>query len=295
MIYFHDAELKGHVLIFKGPLDLIKAAKEGVKRPGVPQPYKEEPKVNFPGRIGKSWDDLERFLHSVWNEAVTRVQYVQAKVKSEPMPTPKSIRRKGKWNEVEGDIDVDRALHGDPEFYNRKVREKITGPTNICLVCNLDDVRYINPSGLFYRSTAAIAVTDILEELGYQVEIVAWCRGEQVFPQPDHNQFTVCRIKEAGQTVDITALCDTMSGWFSAEAVFCANCACPTIPVRLGIPKEANEHAKTVKGCGVGPWIKYLDIAENTLAIPVPMVWGSLDNAVDTAKEVLTNIIESQG
>jgi hypothetical protein len=224
-----------------------------------------------------------------------RVEYVQDKVMKESMPTPKSIKRKPRWSDNDGEVDVDRAMHGEPEFYRRVTREKVTGPTHIALVTNLDSPGLVNSSGLFYRSTAAIAATDILENLGYSVEIWVWCRGEKVFPRPNDHQFVGVKVKESGDPIDKNALCDTLSAWFTSEAVFGSFAACPTKPVALGIPIEASMSATTVKDSGIGPWIKYLDVDQGVTAVPVPMAWGGLEAAVECAKKILENVITAQG
>lgn len=295
MRHIHDKELKGHCLLFDGPLDLVQHAKAACEAPDCPTPFKGEPVTNYPGRVGKGWKKFEDFLHSPWPEAFKRVEWVQDKVMKEHMPTPKSMKRKARWNDVDGEVDIDRAMTGEFDFYRKVQREKVTGPTHIALVTNLDSSANVNPSGLFFRSTAAIAATDILENLGYSVEIWVWCRGERVFPEPDSNQFVGVQVKSTGDPIDKNALCDTLSAWFTSEAIYGCFAACPIKPVSLGCPIEANESAKTIKDCGIGDWAKYLDIQEGVTAIPVPMAWGSLDSAVECAKKILQNIIYAQG
>src|SRR5262245_48821286 len=125
MRYYLDTELQGHCLIFDGPLDLVRSGLAGMKKhTDLNANFTKSPNINFPGRRGSGWDIFEKFLGSPWPEAIKRVQFVQAAVKKETMPTPKSFRRKPRFNEVDGEIDVDKAMHGDPDYYRRVQRER---------------------------------------------------------------------------------------------------------------------------------------------------------------------------
>jgi hypothetical protein len=298
MRYFYDKELQGHAMVFDGPIDLVESATKATDAADCPNRFKEGVGgTSHPGRPakGKPLREMLQFLKTPWKEAMDRVDYVQAEVKKVSMPTPVDMRRRPRWSETDGEVDVDRALNGDPDLYREIKRQRRVGPTHIALVTNLDAPYSCNESGLFYRSTACIAATDILEDLGYSVEIVLWCLGRYVYPRPDHNQFTCCRIKEAGQPLDKSALCDSLSAWFCDQPVFGTFPCSPVKPLSYGGAVTANPAAKTLDQAGMGGWIKYLDVSHGVLAVPVPMCYGSLDNAVRCAKGVMENILEIQG
>ncbi len=225
---------------------------------------------------------------------MTIVDGIVDKVTKDPtMPKPKSIKRKGHWSDTDGEVDVDRAMKGEPDMYRLVKRERVAGPTSVALVANVDCPGMVNKTGLFYRSMAAIALTDILENLGYSVELWMWCLGGGVYPRPHDKQFTACCMKQAGDPVDKSALCDTLSAWFCSEGIFgtfpiVANCQ------GYGYAMEGEDNAKTLKDSGLRGWERHLDISQNVMAVPVPAVYGSVDNAAKCTRTVLTNIINRQ-
>jgi hypothetical protein len=292
--YVYDPELHGHGCIFDGPIELIDSAIRDMQRADIPAIFRAICPCDWPGRKARTWQDLKNFLGKPWPEATARVKYVQDKCKEGGLPEPMSAKRKGRWSESEGEVDVDRALRGEGELYRQVKRDLVHSPTNIALVTNLDGDLIVNPSGLWFRSTACIAVTDILESLGYSVEVWAWCRGYRVYPAPDGNQFTAVRIKEFGAPVDMDSMCDTLSSWFTTEAVFGAFTCSPVKPISIGAPVSANQNPTSLENSGIGGWLKHLDLSEGVTAIPVPRVRGSLDTAVECARSMLTKIISLQ-
>jgi hypothetical protein len=297
MIHFTDNELGGQAMIWDGPYGLIKAAQEINNGP---EPYLSKVNVNFPGRKGKSWNDLEGFFHSPWVEALARVQYVQDAIRASGMPEPKSVKRKPYINETAGEVDIDRAMKGDPEYFRSFRRQSTKSPTSIALVTNLDSPASVNPSGLFFRSTACIAATDILEELGFSVEIWVWCRGDNVFKKPNHRQFTAIRLKKQGEQCDKAALVETLSAWYTEYAIVGSIPACgvETNDESYGDVVRANTYPTSIDDCGIGEWKKYLDIEQGVTAIPVPMVWGTwggnLDSTIVATRFIMDTVIALQ-
>lgn len=312
MIYTLDKELKGHALQFNGPLDLVKAAAHAnspeviekfdlQKRYGYqvnhgPQKgqwrgskcFWPDPSTHYAGRKGKTWDDILGFMTKPWPQARKLVDDVLEACANEKMPTPRSRKRKPRWSDVDGEVDTDRALRGEPEYLRRVQRECRVGPTHIALICNLDCPGNCNSTGVFWRSAAAVAATDILENLGYSVEICMWCRGYAVYERPYHNQFVTCRIKDAGDPVNKDSLCDALSSWFTSEGIFAAFAAAgPTHgvwPVSVG-------GADTKEP---GPWEKYMDVTHGVQKVYVPSCYGSVKDAMECAKKILRIVIAEQ-
>lgn len=286
--------MKGWAGLFDGPLDLAEKAREAAKRFPSTALVKYV-SINWPGRRGNNWDDVNRFLHSPWPEATQLIKRVVDGVMSEDLPQPKNIKRKPRWNEDDGDVDVDRLLTGEPEYMKQTKRGRSTGPFHVALVSNLDAGKghQCNSSGVWFRSAACIALADILENLGYTVEIWTWTAGFDVYPDPYHNQFLACRPKAAGDPVDIDSLCDTMSSWFTTTATFGAFNTAPVQPESRGGLIEASFKSLDPKESGIKGWYKYLDIGADVIPIAVPMIkgWGLADG-LDKASEVVKNILE---
>lgn len=295
-----DEKLKGHAMLFDGPLDVIRHAK---KANSGKDPFFNPEYQRWPGRVGRSWEDFDKFLHSPWNEAVAKIDSIINVVKKYVKP-PKSIKRKLRWDENDGDVCVNRLLQGEPEFYRRPHRPKVDAPRSIALVANLEngkDGTSVNPSGLWFRSGVAIAIADMLEEAGYSCEVWIWNLGWYLFPKPNHKCFIAWKAKAAGAVVDKHAMADSMSYWFTTQAVIAVPAANPVgIETKSDYPLGAaimpNQGVTDVEQVGMGEWIKYMDIDEGMQKVAVPMVyswsWDSENSMpVQTARAVLRDII----
>lgn len=285
MRHFVDKELKGHALVFDGPLEMVRKAAEVQKEieagmKGLKYEWDHprnrvymEPRVNFVERKANTWDEIQDFLKTPWPTAVKQVSYVVRRIMAEKLPEPKSVRRRGRWDENDGETDLDRLLLGDPDYMRRHFREQIGGPTSVTLICNLDTFTAPNKVGVYWRSCTAIAASDVLEQLGYSTELWMWCKGGNVYQEPNHEQFTCCRVKEAGAPLDLDAVCDSLSHWFTVKGIFATFAVLP--------------EAKSIGYADhqLGAWEKYLDV-EGAMKVYVPIVFGP-DEAIQAAKNVL--------
>jgi hypothetical protein len=307
--HFHDKSLGGHALIFDGPKELVEAARDANRGRN---PFKKMGGFRWPGRncpVG-DWARAAQYLSEPWPEAVAKIKYVVDFIRKMPdLPQPRSVKRKARWSDCEGEVGIDRALKGEPECYRDIRRNPSHAPMNVALLSNLESTKHwyiTNPSGLFYRSMAAIAVADVLEECGYSVEVWIWSRGLGVYPKPDDEQFLACKVKHAGDLVDYDAMADAMSDWFTTQAIFGVLAANPEVkPVSKGNGVEAalngfdgfflDDGTPDWYNYGIDYWVKYLDITEDTQAIPIPLVVGaSAQSAADAAAQVLQRIVEKQ-
>jgi len=295
---FEDHGMKGWAMMFDGPLELVELARAASENN--PAALIKRININWPGRRGHDWSKVSEFLRSPWPEATKLIRYVTDGIMRDNLPQPASVKRRPRWNEDEGDVDVDRLLGGEPEYMRQMKRGKSTGPTHVALIGNLDAGEYhnCNSSGVWFRSAACIALADILENLGYTVEIWVWNRGESVYPEPLPHQFIACRPKAAGEPVDIDALCDTMSSWFTTNAIFAAMNTCPVKPKGIGYLVEADHYELDPEKSGIGGWYRYLQIGQDVIPISVPVVTGwnvqnGLDNAREVCRQILTKITEN--
>lgn len=220
-------------MVFEGPLEMVRMARDANKGAN---PFKRIKGFNWPGRVcgPDDWAKASSFLEKPWPEAVSMIRYVVDRIRnSGKLPVPKSVKRKPKWSDRDGEVDVDRAIVGDPEYMRQAIRLRLNSPNHVALITNMEVIKgwwSTNPSGVFFRSAAAIAVSEILEEQGYTCEIWFWNRGFGVYPAPDDEQFTACRVKAGHDLTDPHALCDAMSDWFTTNVVFGSYAACPVKP-----------------------------------------------------------------
>jgi hypothetical protein len=292
MIHYIDQELQGHVLKFSGPLEMADAAYEA-NAPKGDDSFWPVPQINFPGRQGYTWDAFKSFLRQPWPEAVKMIRKVSDAIRAAELPMPMSVKRRHRWSDSDGEVDLDRALRGEPEMYRQTYRTRVRAPTNVAMLCNMDDASNVNPSGLFFRSACAIAVADILEEHGYAVEMHLWCRGKGVYPDPLPNQFSTCLLKAAGDPVDMDALGDSMSGWFAYHAVMASLAACPVAPKDIGEMLD-----------DPGPWQKHMDITDGIREVKVPIIYSrswfdvvgsGIEVAIETARKILVKFTKGGG
>lgn len=297
-----DHELGGHAMLYSGPLDLIEhARKSNENNPEALLP-KHKLNVFWPGRRGNSWQEMEQFLHSPWQEGVEFIKGIVNRIKKADLPQPKDVRRKGFWSEDDGEVDLDRVLVGEPAYLRNTRRQRVHSSTNIAIISNLDLARgsHCNPSGIWFRSGCSIALADILEELGYGVEIWTWQLGEYVYPEPDHACFIACSPKRFGEPVDYDALADTMSQWFTTKGIWGAMMANPVVqPLTPGVACECNYETLELEKVGMKGWEKYLDLEHGTIPICIPMIqsWSvsaGQDDAAETARKVLQRLVDLQ-
>lgn len=239
MQYIHDKKIKGHIMrgtSFVNMMDETIAGNRKAK--GYKVVHESEINIKYPGREAKgSWDAARALLSQPWKEAVAHVdQYIEAVAKF-PLPEPHSIKRKMKWNDDEGEIDVPRAMDGEGEMYRKGFRRKIKAPSQIVLLANLDCPWNCNKSGVFFRSVACIVLADILESKGYGVEIWAWCAGGNVFPRGQDKQFNALQVKRSDQPLDKDTLANVLSAWFTRYVIWGSWNANPVQPISIGYAK----------------------------------------------------------
>lgn len=306
MRHFFDPALGGHALIFDGPLELIEAARDANRGAN---PFHKLKGFRWPGRQCDpgNWARAARYLTEPWPEAVAHIDYVVEYIKKQELPTPQSVKRKPRFTADDGEIDIDRWMGGDHEFFRQVKRTRLKNSMHVALVSNVEETDswvMINSSGLYFRSMATIALCDVLEELGYTVEVWVWNRGLGVYPAPYDEQFLACKIKHAGDILDKDAMADAMAHWFGINAMWGAIAANPEqkpISVGHGIEADTNVNAfynedGTVNWYqyGIDYWVKYMDLEEDIQVYPIPFIVGNRESAANGAKQVLAKIVERQ-
>lgn len=279
MQYTLDRELKGHAMVFSGPLDLMNETVDAYKTVNPNAGGTVDPRAYDKGRKGHGWDCLKGFIKTPWPEAVSVIDGLIQIIK-QALPPPESINRHKVWSDVDGELNIDRVMRGESDPWLQTTRKRKVGPTQIALLCNLDYAPSIGDIGVFWRSAAAIAATDLLETAGYTVELWMWCLGRYVYPDPFHRQFTTCCLKAAGASVDIDLLCDTMSRWFTSKAIFGSFQTCPVKPKSIG-SMDFN----------LGKWKSYMDITPNVREVHAPIVWGE-DATIKAAQKIVKEATE---
>lgn len=278
MLHVVDKKLKGHAMVFAGPLEIIEEAKKGNER-------REFVNVRRNSKWGgsddfRSWNDVLKALNDGWPEGVAVVQAMLEELRSMKLPQPKSRARKRRHSEEDGDVNCDRWMAGEPAFMSELRRENRRGPTTVALLCNLDGCGSDTPQEVFWRGAAAAAAADLLEANDYQCEIWMWCLGGQVYSYPNAAQFTCCPMKEAGAPLDIDTMVSALSAWFLRVPLF-GSFVTAEHPRGYGSMRSE-----------LGDWKKYMDISEGVLEIKMPIALTK-KMAVEGAVDILNQVIEA--
>ena len=233
-----------------------------------------------------SWDDAVLMTASSWGRATDMVTSIVTQlVEGETLPRPKSRKRVRRFGEDDGNDVVLERLEAGADWWEYTARANRRGPATVTLLTNLDGWAGDGPFGIFWRGAAAIAATDILEQAGYMVELIMWCKAYSVYnnsgPTFMNRQLTYLRLKEAGQPIDMNALCCGLSAWFLRVMLFGSFHLATRRPVSIGC-LDFN--------------ILPIDIAqldmEGAMHVFVPVKVKNHTEAVEAARKVVMEVIE---
>lgn len=273
-----DVENRTHAFTFDTPMDLIDSAERGYARKQLGSSLWGG---GWSGKSFESWNGVRKSFLEPWTKGISKVQDMLDEIKSQQLPRPKSRRRKRRWSEDDGEVDVDRVMAGDSDFYNEIRREQVHGPSNVLLLTNLDAYGGDSPEKIFWRGAAAIAAADLIEDAGYAVEIWVWCRGNNVYRAPNSGQFHTFPLKKSGEPIDIGTMINSLSGWFLRTVIF--NTFADGAPaVRTGGPEFT-----------LGDMRKYIDPGTDMIEIQMPVA-ETKAQATTMAKQMLENLIAQQ-
>lgn len=226
----------------------------------------------------KGWDDLERAVAIPWEHGIKTVYDMIRQLKKIKLPQPVSVRRTPVYRIENGDeIDYERLRSGQ-EFWRTCVREQSKGPRMVTILTDATTSASVDTDQIMWRGAAALALTNILEDQGYRVEL--WCFQHCTYGYTNgRGCFTAVKMKDMGKPLNIGALCCGISGWFYRTALFTAYYAAEhaTPDDGLGYPRH-----------GIEPWQRDIITNEPTPII-ITNVW-SMAAAVQKAGQWLRKI-----
>lgn len=182
--------------------------------------YGQAGRASFIGEQGlDTWDAVEKRSQRVWAEGLYILQEFVTKLKDAKLPELKDKRRKVKYNADDGDeVEYDRMMNGE-EFYRKSERQDTDSVTDISVYIDTTTPAYKDSKDILWRGAAAIALTHILEERGYRVEL--WVvNGSDLYAGKSKHVMTSCCLKRAGDVLDMSTLINVVSGWFYRTAIF---------------------------------------------------------------------------
>lgn len=140
-----------------------------------------------------SWKEATAVLEKGWPEGAERLRAPSGKLSAQ-LPQAKSIRRKMTWTDDGDEICRDRLQSGQIEQCWRTMRRSpFVAPQTVAIETTWGGHYGQTAEELFWQGAAAAVLTDILEEVGYRVEVYA----NRVSEERGHRHWTCVKVKEA--------------------------------------------------------------------------------------------------
>lgn len=281
---YHSPEVKGEVMLFDSLINMAKETAQSQKSLPANARCRISPSQSGEGWTGHaavSWDEVPNVASESWATAKDHVQsIISTLVEGDTLPRPKNRKRVRRYNELDGsELSLDR-LQAGHDWWEDAQRDVRRGPTTITVLTNLDAGCSTGPHSVFWRGAAAIAATDLLEQAGYMVELIMWCHGTSVYSHPRDHQLTLLRLKEAGQPLDMQALCCGLSAWFLRVVVFGSFHLATRSPNSIGCLSYNLEpkHVNCME-------------TEGAIVVRIPPQTYGLDGAVKAARDAIVKVI----
>lgn len=204
--------------------------------------------------VGEKIDSFEQAMEktrSAWEHGMDILTSFIERLYTFQIKELKSYKKIVTYSAEGGDeVDMDRMMEGRPDFYRTTTREASTGPTTVTIFIDTTTPAFIDSENILWRGAAAIALSKILEEKGYQTEI--WVvNGSTLFESRQTRVLTSCCLKRCSDPFDISTLVNTVSGWCYRTVVF-------TLLRTIGI--KTNTRIKESLGGAVTPSQDDLDL-----------------------------------
>lgn len=187
----------------------------------VSEAYNEDARLRWYGRTEiTSWDRTQQMLTLPWADGLRAVDEARAALDGK-IPKPVNLKRRMRWTDDEGELDVTRYLAGECDVYRRPNRRPITTTKNITLLANLGGNANVSSSELLINGAAVVALTDLLEAADYTVELLVWNGTSALYPGSNvHAFYAAWMLKAAGTPVDTHTMINAMSAWLYRTAGF---------------------------------------------------------------------------
>ena len=139
---------------------------------------------------------------------------------------PKAIRdilvEDYQWNQIQGDLNLDRIFAGRRKFM-RRLKEEPTNTPIIGIGVQINAVARIEADILSIRSVVAGIAVEVLEKLGYCVELYGYTKSVRCYSTGEKATCSVIRIKKAGENMSTSTVLNATSSWAFRNAIFAMN------------------------------------------------------------------------
>ena len=166
-----------------------------------------------------TWPKVHARTQRDWQEGLYIIQEFVDELLKQDIPEIKSHKRRVEFDEVEGDeVDLERLYQGQAAFRSSK-REATTGPRELTIMIDTTTPAFKDSKDILWRGAAALALSSVLEEKGYSVEI--WVvNGSALFKREYKPVYTSCCLKRCSDPMDMSTLVNTVSGWCYRSVTF---------------------------------------------------------------------------
>jgi len=230
----YEQHYQTHVRTFDSVEDLISSCQ--AVRESATKNVNPFNRLDWVGRSFYSWPEVYSAARSPWDTGRQVVERMVGQLESTDLPKPKSRKRKTRFAEDDGsELDYDRLRSGQ-EFWRRCERQNTNGPQTVTIVIDLNAHVGIDHEDILWRGAAAIAMTHVLEQADFRVELwVIHCANKAYQDKTGHCN-AVC-LKRAGDPLDIATFSAAVSGWFYRSLMFRAKCLNGAPRKTLGAPR----------------------------------------------------------
>lgn len=183
-------------------------------------------RAGFVGRAFANMAEARVAADAIWPAGLKVMERFTNDLAGADLPKPVSRKRKMKWDESTGDeIDNDR-LRGGQDFWRRATRQQLHGPSVITLVAVQSASASVDAKDILWRGAAAVALTKILEEAGYRVDLWGAMVSRGSFA--DNTSLLIgTHLKQPNEPINESALVNACSGWFYRTIGFSSYLASP--------------------------------------------------------------------
>lgn len=165
------------------------------------------------GREFSNWDEAVAASDRLWGAGVQTIEKMLGELAQADLPRPKSRKRTRVWSEDNGDgICLDRLRDGQP-FWNETKRVSKVAPATVTIVTDMAANAHVDSKNILWRGAAAAALTFLLEQAGYRVELWAAFAGEDSYRDGASFMAAAC-IKRPQDPLDLGCCASAVSGWF---------------------------------------------------------------------------------
>lgn len=199
-------------------------------------------------KIEKNWDGdrgLTTMANTGWDDGLKIIDDMMRELTDAVTQKPKTRRRRRRWSDEGGDdVCYDRLRAGQDRFWVDREKRECSGPGTATVLLNVCAHSGWKSKDILWRGAAALCITELLTDAGFNVEVVVGAVSSQCFTDGT-DAFTAVTVKRANDRLDRSSLTNAVSGWFFRSVMFAAwqvgEQNGRTADSGLGYPKPLNQ------------------------------------------------------